>query len=588
MTPPGWVKYAAVGAVALAAGAITLRGTTALTPNADKPIGLSNTLPGDYVGPESCESCHQQIYDTWSKHPHSVMNQWANPKTVKADFSGQSIAFQGGTAHFAREGDRYTMSLKRGDTERKYTVLRTVGSRFTQFFIGKQIEGPEPKDHVLYTTEQRLPFAYWFRAKRWLPQFYFDPWGADLHTNGSPKRDPYDRPDPHSYNQNCMVCHTTYPYLYRLGQYPVRRGFPPDDLSFDDQAVWAEWQKTVDLGDLYKDKLRRKLDPNSHLVRMGISCESCHFGGRQHLQTQASMPMFPSSSSPDIHLSTRDDENLLRESWDNPYLVTGICRQCHSADGETYANGASVGNSREALDLDAGECASQMRCTNCHDPHKSIGLKPPDPDPHHLEACASCHDKYADVKVAQAHSGHPRSNVSCVDCHMPRIAQGIDEVVRSHRVSSPTNTDMLADASLNACNLCHLDRSIQWTADALKEGWSASVELKPEWEARYGSFDAALGPMWLISSNHAERQAVTAAYVRSPLGKESLPFLLAQLNDVAPVNRMFALFGIQKLIGCDLNLDQYDPTRPPPYRQKQIDELADQLSDRRLCRAGPE
>lgn len=572
------VKYARVTPLVAAGAAIgamlSLEPATMPSP----PAPVSNVLPADYVGPERCQLCHQEIYDLWSKHPHSVMNQWATDKTVKADFSGKTIEFLGGTARFARDGDTYTMALQRGMTERKYVVLRTIGSRFTQFFIGKQIEGPEPEDDILYTTEQRLPFAYWFRIQRWLPESYFDPWGTDRDANGEPKRDPYDRPDGLSYSRNCMVCHTTFPYLYRLGQFPVRRGFPADELSFDDEAVWSEWQKTVDLEEVYSDKVGRKLDPNKHLVRMGISCESCHFGGRMHATDAAAMAMFPVSGSPAIRVVTGDDETLLRQAWDNPYLVTGICRQCHSAEGDTYPNGAAVGNSREALDLDAGECASQMRCNNCHNPHRSIGLTPPDPDPVHLAACVGCHDKYADPVAAQSHGAHsPAASVTCMDCHMPRIAQGIDEIVRSHRVSSPTNRDMLAAASINACNLCHLDRSIAWTARALEERYDVVIDLKPEWLVRYGGPDAPVGPLWLGSVEPAERQAATAAYVRSPLGNKSLPLLMEQLNDPAPVNRMFALFGIQKLLGCTLPPSQYDPTSPPADRRKQIDTLVDSL-----------
>lgn len=542
-------------------------------PVPEPPTPASNVLPADYVGPERCQLCHQEIYDLWSKHPHSVMNQWATDKTVKADFSGETISFLGGTARFAREAGRYTMSLERGATRRKYVVLRTVGSRFTQFFIGKQIEGPEPEGHRLYTEEQRLPFAYWFRIERWLPESYFDPWGPDRDHNGEPKRDPYDRPDGLSYSRNCMVCHTTFPYLYRLGQFPVRRGFPADDVSFDDAEVWAEWQKTVDLGEIYSDKVARHLDPNEHLVRMGISCESCHFGGRMHATDDTAIAKFPVSTSPAIRVAP-DNEALLRASWDNPYLVTGICRQCHSAEGDTYPNGAAVGNSREALDLDAGECASQMRCNNCHNPHQSIGLKPADPDPVHIAACVGCHDQYGDPVAVQRHGAHPKeAKVTCMDCHMPRIAQGIDEIVRSHRVSSPTNAEMLAAASINACNLCHLDRSITWTAKALDERWNVKVDLKPEWLGRYGGPDAPVGPLWLGSVEAAERQAATAAYVRSPLGRQSLTLLMEQLNDPAPVNRMFALFGIQKLLGCTLPPSQFDPTGSPLERRKQIDAL---------------
>ena len=46
-------------------------------------VPASNVLPADYVGPERCKLCHEEIFDLWSQHPHSVMNQWATEETVK-------------------------------------------------------------------------------------------------------------------------------------------------------------------------------------------------------------------------------------------------------------------------------------------------------------------------------------------------------------------------------------------------------------------------------------------------------------------------------------------------------------------------
>ena len=49
----------------------------------------------------------------------------------------------------------------------------------------------------------------------------------------------------------------------------------------------------------------------------------------------------------------------------------------------------------------------------------------------HLALCTSCHQNYAEPQAAAAHSKHPAgAQVNCMDCHMPRYNQGIDELVR--------------------------------------------------------------------------------------------------------------------------------------------------------------
>jgi len=44
------------------------------------------------------------------------------------------------------------------------------------------------------------------------------------------------------------------------------------------------------------------------------------------------------------------------------------------------------------------------------------------------------------------------------------------KAIRSHQISSPRVADDLASGRPNACNLCHLDKSLGWTANHL-ESW---------------------------------------------------------------------------------------------------------------------
>ena len=131
--------------------------------------GTHNNIDlSSYVGHESCEECHQKNYDGWSKHSHRWMNALADESTVKGDFSGETeIAYLRGRAEFYREGNDYRMQLVRGERRRVYTVTQTIGSRFFQYYVGKQVDGPEPDGHKFYREDHVLPFGYWLEEREW-------------------------------------------------------------------------------------------------------------------------------------------------------------------------------------------------------------------------------------------------------------------------------------------------------------------------------------------------------------------------------------------------------------------------------------
>ena len=56
---------------------------------------------------------------------------------------------------------------------------------------------------------------------------------------------------------------------------------------------------------------------------------------------------------------------------------------------------------------------------------------------------------------------------SCYNCHMPYTTYGLLKTIRSHPISSPSVKASVETGRPNACNLCHLDKTLAWTADAL-------------------------------------------------------------------------------------------------------------------------
>lgn len=533
----------------------------------------TNIYPGDYVGPATCGKCHQANYRSWKEHSHSRMNLAASDATVKGDFSGARLDYGAGHVVFERKGADFTMAIYEGDRfVRRHKVTRTVGSLYMQYYIGTQIEGPEPPEHWTYKLESKLPFAYCYALKRWLPEPFLDSTVAPetAYLDGAF----YLATAPtHNWNTSCMTCHNTYPYLVRLWHQPPpapegaiwQGGFPRTAIR---TSMPLDHRGGLNVPDW---NLRAMLP--SELVTLGISCESCHFGGREHAINKKKIRFVP--TSPELTVRRSDSPEPLKSNRKDHYIVNAICEQCHNARLDKFPNGGSAVNSCEATDMSMGACASQIKCTDCHNPHRhGPGSGAPD-QPLQVAACVQCHAKYQPAEAALAHSRHSAaSGVTCLDCHMPRIVAGLDTVVRSHRISSPTEPSMLANGMPNSCNLCHLDKSINWTLEQFASGWGRRLRLKDELLPVYGgSFDTPLGETWLKSQDKFTRLAVAEAYARSPLVKDPAPFLLTALDDPNCFNRTLALISLQKRLGRTVPDREYALLAPPAARKKQLEAL---------------
>ncbi|MGE0711504.1 MAG: hypothetical protein AB7N76_24595 [Planctomycetota bacterium] len=527
---------------------------------APPPEGESNIHARDYVGPEACGECHTENYQRWRAHPHSRMNADAGPDTVLGDFSGQSLDYAGSRVRFEREGAAYFMTLEGPVTlegpgpRRRYRVTRTVGSRYTQMYVGVLVEGPEPPGDPAYRTEGKLPFGWWLRRRAWFPEPYFDSdCPPEYRPDGRPSL-PADQAHRTGWEDNCIYCHNTYPYEERLRARAGTEGFPAADLSLDPRAG--------------ADR-RPGLGPGE-LVTLGISCESCHFGGREHAQDGARIRFLPQSPALRFPRGER-----IGDARRDPYAINGICAQCHFSRGVSpYPDGSGTWNSREAVDLLGGGCASQLKCTDCHDPHQA---GPPDgapTQPAHEQACLRCHPSLREARAREDHAQHAPGTVGCLDCHMPRVVQGLEVVVRTHRISVPGDPRMLAAGMPNACNLCHLDRSLRWTASALQVGWGRKVGLEESWARAYpGGLDAPVGQAWLASREPIVRLVASDAWSRSPRAAQESPRLIRALEDPQAVNRMFALFALERALGRPLSVADYDPIAPPARRREQVARL---------------
>ena len=525
-------RSVALALVALAAVACSDKPRDEPAKPAPRPRGSfaadSTIAARDYIGPAACGECHPEEHAKWSASLHRVMNQrvaaTGDATTPLGDFDDTVLAYGGGEARFAGTA----MTLTRGGKTVRYQVTRTIGVRGLQEYVG--IEAGK-------TVEVRLPFGWWPRRGGWYPQPYFDPWlTEDSFDAFASVREPWA--------ERCPWCHSTYPFADRIARASGR------NLGHGLERFYETAQVRAD-----RDRLAVERQ-----VTAGISCESCHLGGRAHAEG-APIHFVPIGA---VAKTGAPEPTTFSDERGEPEIVNGVCAQCHSGPSPHFPDGGATRNSSEALDLMAGSC-STIRCVDCHDPHRADSRLD---EARSIAACTKCHDSLADAAAARAHSRHEA--VSCLDCHMPRMVMGIDRTVRSHRISSPGAASMLRAAAPNACNLCHLDRTLQWTVDELAARHDVRHDARG-WVA----LDDNVGETWLASREPAVRLVAAMAVARAPvaLRRALWPQLVRGLDDSLAYMRVWTVFAVEDALGRKLRDDEYDPRAPATVRRRQLAKL---------------
>ena len=510
------------------------------------PAAAGSTIARrDYIGPAACGECHPDQHAQWATSLHPVMNQLARGDAVIGDFAGVVVRYAGGEVRFDRDTKMgYTMTLAKGARTVRYRVTRTIGRRSLQEYVG--IEAPADGAEAS-GAEVRLPFGWWPKRGGWYPQPYFDPWLPEDQVDVyAPVRE--------SWAERCPWCHSTYAFEQRIARASAR----PVGHGFEQQFVAEAGPRMEGAGVTPAPGIDRLAVEQQ--VTVGISCESCHLGGRAHA-AGAPIHFVPHGAEPRPGAAV--PTTFARERADAA-IVNTVCAQCHSGPSPRLADGTALRNSSEALDLAASPCAT-ARCVDCHDPHRG-GFD----ELRAIAACTGCHDALADPASARTHAGHAPAT-TCLDCHMPRLVMGIDRFVRTHRISSPTDPRVLASAGPNACNLCHLDRSIAWTVDELRTQFE--VRLDPRGWKSYGHPEAAVGEVWLGSAEPALRLIAAAAYARSPLGAFMVPELVRGLADPLAHVRTWTLLALEQLLHRRISDAEFDPRAPPEERARQLERL---------------
>jgi len=443
-----------------------------VAPEKNRPVEVASD---GFVQSEACRECHAEQFESWHDSYHSKMTQLASTDSVIGDFQAGTVNAYGRDFRLSsRDGEFWVNML---DPNRKVSpdsqridrrIVMTTGSHHMQIYWYETGAGREVG---------QLPVAWLKDAKEWVPQ-------DSLFI--SPPPQPL-KPSNGRWNSVCIKCHTTH------GQ-PRLQGH----------------------GEL--------TETDSKVAELGISCEACHGPGESHIASHrtsddvnvtddivhpASLDHKRSSQvcgqchgiwyedSDERHeqfmcsgRTFRAGDDLAKhghvfgtDQTETEFVKGFLKEQPHYYEDRFWSDGMARVSGSDFTGMMRSPCYQRgtISCLSCHQMHhdetndssrtdwandqlKSEALG--------REACLQCHEQYRDEKLLTEHTHHQLTSTGseCYNCHMPHTTYGLLKAIRSHQISSPDAKVTVEHGRPNACNLCHVDKPLGWTAQKL-ETW---------------------------------------------------------------------------------------------------------------------
>ena len=305
------------------------------------------------------------------------------------------------------------------------------------------------------------------------------------------------------------------------------------------------------------------------MVELGIGCEACHGGAREHV-------LDPAHVRPSLALRS-DFLSITTAKGSEPTHAQDVnrtCAKCHTVlfsrypytwEGQArrHEPGGSSINSGEARDFQLGACNTQLSCVHCHDPHtedpKSALLELEGPKGDAL--CASCHKSLAGEVAQRAHTHHAPSSAGshCINCHMAKKNMGLAyELTRYHRIGSPTDKERVEGDRPLECALCHTDKSVEQLVATMERFWDKKYD-RNALRQLYGP-DLSINAMQATLQYGKPHEEGTAVAVAGRDRKQEwLPLVVAQLGNDYPLVRYFARHAVEQITGAPLPVDLNAP-----------------------------
>jgi len=507
----------------------------------------------NYVTSNACRACHPGNYASWHASFHRTMTQVATPENLLGFDRALDLSFDGREYKMERGGNKIFVRIRPFGGEygpAKQVVLLTGSHNLQILWL----------ETGLGRTLEQFPLAYIIAEKMWAPvsqTFLMPPDIKEYYSAGA-------------WNGACMDCHVT-----------------------QGQSLFVQGNKW-----------------DSRVAEFGIACEACHSEGRQHIalnhnplrrfkihlttKTDSSMtnPSRLSGATSGLDCgqchsvwafnNMVDKINFNRQGAafrpGQADLGQRFVLQPNTADhseqkdfirhsepdffsNRFWGDGMIRVTGREFNGVEASPCfrGGKFSCLSCHEMHtpelqtasltkwaRSDQLRPKmDSD----EACLQCHRNFASNITAHTHHEMNSAGSRCYNCHMPHTTYGLLRGIRSHQVSSPNVRESIDYGRPNACNLCHLNQTLSWSAEKLHAWYQQPVP-----QLSHDDETIASGVEWIIKGDAGQRALVAWGMGWPPTQQASgrdwlYPYLIYTLTDPYAAVRFDAWKSLQTLPG---------------------------------------
>lgn len=411
-----------------------------------KPAAMA---AAEYVGSETCGSCHKVQFSEWRQSQHAKAMQHADASTVLGDFKDARFDYNGITTRFFTKDGKFFVNTDGADGKlADFEIKYTFGLDPMQQYL---IAFPDGRMQALSIAWDSRPADQ--GGQRW---FHLQPdekvdHNDELHWTKRTQ----------NWNFMCSDCHST----------DVRKNF--DEASNTFKTTWKD---------------------------ITVGCEACHGPGSNHVKAPASSLKGSGLTVDFIERNGVDwvlnpaTGNANRSKPRETDVELQVCAQCHSRRGQVadgYRPGMPFhdfyreavlepnlyhadGQQLDEVYISGSFAQSKMNhagvtCSDCHNPHTSK-----------LRAegnavCAGCHlpAKY-DI---ENHHRHPQGSqgAQCVMCHMPEKNYMVIDPRRDHSIRIPRPDLSVAHGTPNSCNGCHRENDAAWAAQQIQQ-WNGGRE----------------------------------------------------------------------------------------------------------------
>ncbi len=535
----------------------------------------SNVRSEDYAGSKVCGGCHRSEYAAFVASPMHRMTRALPEAEVHAPFAGETFGLNGDRVRMHQhDGARWLDLLPREGAPKTYRLTKVIGGRYREDFVGIA-EGNGAEEQILPVSYLIFDSSYRYK-------------GYSVLVTERTRLEAGQ-----VWRQSCIFCHNTPAQLFTLFDelhgvpFPSYQGSASDDAPADrrfryevtdagglDGAVRAELARLgerpgPDTGAALLDeamlRTRRSFD-EKHLLELGIGCEACHGGAREHVEAPLSKKPSLAPESPYFRVTRADGSPL------TPALeVNRACAKCHTVLFSRYPStweggrrrsnpGGSTINSGEARDFLLGGCREQLSCVACHDPHREDkkadleALAGPRGD----ALCTRCHAGLSGNEAVRAHTHHAPETAGsrCLNCHMPRKNMGLSyELTRYHRIGSPNDPARVERDRPLECALCHADRSVDQIVSTMERWWKKRFD-RGALRGLYGA-DLRIDAIRATLMAGLPHEQATAASVAAEHGRtDLLPLVLDVMKNEYPLVRYY---GKHAALRLGANVESADP-----------------------------